>query len=338
MKEKSTDLIFEFMKKLEKLTGPEQFELENELNDLVHFKTESDIYKLLEESKSKLGLDEQLMLEKIVQSQSAKILVTTKNNKNMFYYSLKFIPVGVLFAQEPKEYSSKIPKKFDLNPIFKKRKFLHRHSEIIMMNNFVSQKQLEQISYRHISKYLKNYVEEKGDPLETVFDIKFEHEYGESLYIPLIFIEPLNVESFEMISFSIDANFMQLALDEMADHMAEDGQFQLYPYPIYDPYECLEMSLGHIFVDMCNQVIRDMQDRHIPMDELYVIKSSLKLIFSAVDKSGDEIINCSLDFPVNSVCVSTMEAFKSYLLEENIGKLVEDSPNKIKMKYIGNFH
>lgn len=338
MKEKSTNIIFKFMKKLENLSGAEQFKFENELNDLVHFKTESDIHKLLEESKSQLGLDEQLILEKIIQSQSAKILVGTKNNKNMFYYSLKFIPMSVLFAQEPKEYSSKITKKIDLNPVFKKRKFLHRHSEIIMMNNFVSQTQLEQISYSQISKYLKDFVQEQGDPLETVFDIKFQHNYGDILYVPLIFIEPLDVDSFETISFNIDPNMIQVTLDEIADHMSDEDQFQLYPYPIYDPYECLEMSLGRIFVDMCDQVIKEMQDNHIPMNELYVIKSSLKLIFSATDKEGEEIINCSLDFPVNTACVSAMEAFKAYLLEENIGKTLEDSPNKVLMKYIGNLH
>lgn len=336
MKKNANNTIFKFMKKLESLSGEEVIELEDYLNTLVHFKNESEIFKLLEESKANLALDEQLALEKIVQSQAAKIIVG--DNKKLFCYSLKFIPISILYAKEPTEYSSKIPKKCDLNPLFKKRKILHRHSEIFMMNNFVSQSQLEQISYKHISKYLKSFVDEKQDPLETTFDIKFEHNYGEPLYIPLIFIEPLNVYSFETISFDVDPNMIQLTLDEIADTMSDDQSFQIYPYPIYDPYECLEMSLGQIFVDMCGQVIMDIQDKHISMSDLYIIKSGLKLIFSAVDKEGDEIINCSLEFPVNSVCVTTMEAFKAYLMDENIGKLTKDEPNKILFKYIGNLH
>lgn len=331
--------IINFIKKIQtdQPSLKEEDNFQDDLNNLIHFKKEADIVKLLEESKKELDLAEQLMLEKIIQTFSAKIIVT--QSKKYYTYSLKFIPISVLHEIEPENYSEVINKKYDLNPVFKKYKFLHRHSEIVMMNKFVSQTQLEQISYSQVSNYLKDFIDSQALNLDVTFKIPFKHEYGSLLYIPLIFIEPLNVHPFDNIVMNVDSNKIQLALDEMADKMSDDQNMKMYPYPIYDPYECLEVSLSNIFLDMSIASLNDVLNvPYIKVANLSIIKDRNKLIFNASDDKGEEIMHCSLEFPVNSICVSTMEQLKFYFIEEYIGKVIEDKPEAITMRYIGHLH
>ena len=323
---------------------------EDKLNNFIHFQDESEINSLLDISRKQLDVDHQIILEKIIQTQSSKILVTY-NNKKWYVYSLKFIPISVLHEDPNAKMKSKLNKKADIEYYFKKRKLIDKNSEVVMMDYLVSQSQLEQIKISDVSNYLKTFIE--GNSLKS--DVQFPYNFDPDasldglLYIPLIFMEPLDCEFFDHKISEVfhnnqkqlinTVNRLQNTLDEIAVEMCESQNMQIYPNYIYDPFECLEMSLNNVFYDMCFHILSNLTKHHLYPHKICLIKEGKRLHFTAYTKDEEDLVkDCFLDFPAHNLCIVTMEMMKHQLVDENQVRIIKDEENIVTMKYIGNLH
>lgn len=316
--------VIEQIKNLETMTDEEMEDLDIFFDELMD-KPESTTDELIRLGKKKLNSVEQYQLEVILEENSSNLLVP-EGKRGVSKLKLVLISLSIEPLKEDAELSPFLKLKKDFNTIFQKYKLLSSKKKefIFPVVSFLTKEELESISYKKLSSYIKKICENPEDPMSYRFSPEFSVSPSELLYLPILVKESLEEDGFLEKFYNLNDKKRSAILDDINENLSNEN-YKVHAELISDVFSMISSEKTLSLFYGINHLMEKLYSENTPAPKFSVYRKDEGVYVDILgEERGEEpnvLCNLSVDAKSTKTQMDILNELKNFIERENLGKL-----------------